>query len=247
MTEKLFVNSKAGKVCCNYNETPNCNSVVIISHGYLSNKNSRTGVALAEKMNAAGVSTLALDLYGHGESEGDIEHLTLSKAVENVRAVYAFAKSKNYKKIGLVGSSFSGAVSLIVASMLPFDVLSLKCPVFDYTKLWSDRLGHHGIEKWKMEGFVTLFEKKVRFGAFEDAKTYDMNSIGQSITAPTLVIHGDRDTTVPLSHPQGIIASIASKDKKLVIVKGADHFFISPLHFKQLVEESSEWLINYLK
>lgn len=244
--EKIFLDSNVGKVCCNYHHIENSKSIVIISHGFLSNKLSRTGVALAKELHKIGISTIALDMYGHGESEGTIEDLTVSKVVENTLAVYDFV-AKKYTKIGLVGSSFSGSVSVIVASKRNVSVISLKCPVFDYQKLWFDRLDEEGVTQWKQEGFVTLFEKRVNYEAYEDAKKYHMKEIAKKVTAPTLIIHGDRDVTVPLEQPQLLLNSIASKEKQLHIVKGADHFFVSPLHFKEMIETSFTWLCRYLQ
>ena len=247
MQEKLFIDSKAGKVCCVYTEIANSTSIVIISHGFLSNKSSRTGVALAEKLHQNGISIIALDLYGHGESEGNLEELTVSKAVDNVLEVYAFVTSKGYTKIGLVGSSFSGEVSLLVATKRPITVLSLKCPVFDYAKLWEERIGIKGIEKWKKDGFVLLFEKRILYETYADAKKYDMKKLVPLIHASTLVIHGDKDATVPQSHPEEIINLISSKEKKLEIIHGADHFFYGPLHFKKMIEFNAMWLSKYLQ
>jgi hypothetical protein len=244
--EKIVLDSKTGAVCCSYTHIENSKSIVIISHGFLSNKSSRTGVALAQELHKAGISTIAFDFYGHGESEGDIEQLTLSKAVENVLAVYDFITSKGYKQVGLAGSSFSGAVSVIAATKRTFDVLSLKCPVFDYQKLWFDRLGENGLIQWKKEGFVTLFEKRVSYETYEDAARYAMPFVARCVSAPTLVIHGDKDITVSLIQAENLIASLASTDKRLMIIHGAVHFFVSPLHFKQMVKLSAEWLILHL-
>ena len=260
MPDRIFLDSASGKVCCLYNHVEGSNAIVIIGHGFLSDKNSRTGFELYKKLGEAGISTLRIDLYGHGESEGDIEYLTVSKAVENVIAAYDFANEKGYsqsvnrssqsngsgyKKFGLVGSSFSGIVSLIAATKRKFDVLSLKCPVFDYQALWADRLGKEGLEKWKKEGFTPIFSKKVHFSAFEDASTYNMKEIASKITCPVLVIHGDQDTTVHVSHAEDIIKYVKG-EKKLVIIKGADHFFKDEIHFQQLINESMGWLKRHL-
>ena len=245
MQEKIFVPSEAGSVCCFYDKIPSSSSVVIISHGYTSSKSSRTAIALSERLNDAGISTIRPDLYGHGESEGDITYLTIEKAVKNLVAVYDYVKS-GYKKIALVGSSFSWMVSLITATKRPLATLVLKCPVFEYKKLFDDRLAKEGIEKWKKEKFIETFGKKVSFEAYENASGYDMKKIASAIKIPVLVIHGDRDTTVPIAQPESLI-SLLKSEKEFVIIKGADHFFYGANHFNKMIETSFVWLINHLK
>ena len=239
--QKIFLDSESGKTCCNFEHVTASTSCVIILHGYLSDKTSRTGTELALRLNQAGISTIAVDLYGHGESEGDIEHLTLSKAIANSLAVHDFIKKEGFIKIGLVGSSFSGLVSLVVATKRPITVLSLKCPAFDYSRLWRDRLGEDGLKKWKELAFIEPFDRKMHYEMYDDSLLYDPHKIAAKISIPTLVIHGDKDVTVPSFHAQELISSVKG-EKRLVLIKGADHFFKDKNHFEEMVSTSFEWL-----
>ena len=243
--QKKILDSKSGRVSCLHNHIEGSSSVVILAHGYLSDKESRTNTELSKRLNKAGISTISFDMYGHGESEGDIERLTITKAVENVVAVYDYAKSQGYQKIGLSGSSFTGIVSLIAATKRDFAALSLKCPVFDSKRLWDRRHGKKGIERWRKKGYLVQFGKKWSYEGYEDASRYKMDEIAKSITTPTLAIHGDKDKTVPISHAKAIISHV-SDEKKLVVVKGADHFFRNPAHFEQMIRASFEWLTFHL-
>jgi len=239
----MFLDSKYGKVSINHKDMES-DSVVILGHGYLSNKNSRTGEALSKCINENGISTITYDIYGHGESEGDIEHLTVSKAVESLLSVYDFAQS-NYKKIGLVGSSFTGSVSLICASQKNPDVIALKCPVFSSNELWDWRLNESGLAKWKKEGYLKLFSKRWSYEVYEDAKKYNMREITSKVTSPTLVVHGDQDVTVPMSHAENIAFSVKG-EKRLVVIEGADHFFKEEKQFSIVVDTMCSWLCDYL-
>ncbi len=240
-----FIQSDSGKVAYDFNEVNDSDRLVILTHGFKSSKASRTCTALSEKLNKFGIPTLSFDLYGHGESEGDIEHLTISKAVDNAIAVYDFAKSSGYKRIGFSCSSFSGMVGLILASKRDVRALSLKCPVFDYRKLWDSRIGKKGLEQWEKDNFIEIFKTRVSFAAYKDAKRYDMRKIAKSITVPTIVIHGDRDVTVPLAQAEELI-SLLSGEKKFIKVHGADHFFLLPEHFEKMISESFEWFSRHL-
>jgi pimeloyl-ACP methyl ester carboxylesterase len=239
------IESKSGKVAFIHDKVDD-EAVVILGHGYLSNKKSRTNTALSERLNKAGISTISYDMYGHGESEGDIVLLSISKVVDNLLAVYDYAKGQGYSKIGLSGSSYTGIVSLIAASKRDFTALSLKCPVFDSKRLWDSRHGPEGIQKWKEDGYIDAFGNRWHYGAYEDASSYDMEDVASRITAPVLVIHGDRDVTVPLQHATDIVKHVKGENE-LVIVQGADHFFKDEAHFKTRISKSFEWLSKHLK
>jgi len=45
----------------------------------------------------------------------------------------------------------------------------------------------------------------------------------QSITLPALIIHGEQDSLIPLSHATELHNSIGSVEKRLVVIPGADH------------------------
>lgn len=243
--EEIFLESGSGRVCCAV-EKKGGDSVAILGHGYISNKESRTNTELARRLNDAGISTISFDMFGHGKSDGQIENLTISKVVDNVISVYDFAKSEGFQKIGISGSSFTGNVSLISATKRDFDVIALKCPVFDSKALWKARLGEQGIAAWRENGFIEPFGKRWNYGAYEDASGYDMISVAKSIGCPVLVVHGNNDTTVPIEHGENIIKNVSSEEKKFEAIDGADHFFRNQDHFRQMVGLSFDWIKRYL-
>lgn len=243
---KLFLESEYGKVCCSYNSVEDSNSVVILGHGYASSKESRTNKALEERLNLSKISTISYDVYGHGESKGKLEDLTITKAVNSLLAAYQFAKNKDYKNIGLSGSSFTGIVSLIASTKARFSVLALKCPVFDSKKLWDSRLSADEIEQWKTDGHIVRFKNKMSFELYKDASQYDMNKVAASISIPTLVVHGDSDNTVPLSQAKELVDNL-SGEKKLIIIKEADHFFKNQENFEEMVDHITEWFVSHMQ
>jgi len=242
---KTFVDSESGKVCCQVDEADG-DSVALLTHGYLSNKLSRTNSALIPLLNEKGISTIAFDLYGHGESEGNIEHLTVSRCVDGALAVYDFARGRGYRKIALAASSFSGPLALISATKREFCALALRCPVFDGKKLWDSRLGPKGLAEWKSKKFISPFGRPWHFEVYEDESKYDMPAIAGKVCAPSIVIHGDRDVTVPISQAESLVSSLKC-EKKFVVVRGADHFFNEKKHFAEMLDQTSGWLIKFCK
>src|SRR4030042_416088 len=92
---------------------------VIASHGLLSSKNSEKYIALGERLSQEGIAMLRFDFRGIGESEGSIENDTVSRRILDLGSAIDFVKSNPDlgNRIGLLGSSLGGYISLIKASM----------------------------------------------------------------------------------------------------------------------------------
>jgi len=96
-------------------ENPPC---VIASHGLLSSKDSEKYIALGERMSGEGMAMLRFDFRGIGESEGSEEDNTVSKKIADLNAAIDFVKTYPGlgARLGLIGSSLGGFLSLIEAS-----------------------------------------------------------------------------------------------------------------------------------
>jgi fermentation-respiration switch protein FrsA (DUF1100 family) len=64
----------------------------------------------------------------------------------------------------------------------------------------------------------------------------------RSISTPTLIIHGERDTGVPLKEGKELYENSAAKDKKLVIIPNADHNDLMIVGKKQYFEAIEEFV-----
>ncbi|MFH1683045.1 MAG: alpha/beta hydrolase [Candidatus Woesearchaeota archaeon] len=223
---------------------------IILCHGFQSSKESTTNLELEVRLHQKEISTFRFDFYGHGESEGKFADITVSKAVDNLFQAINHLQKKGYRKIGLVGSSFGGLVSLVAASKSKgLFVLALKCPV-------SERLGelvaedtHQDIEEWKRKGFIERTNQqgeteKLNYSFYKDAKRYADSKDYKNIKIPTLIIHGDKDITVPLE--QSIKTAKIVPHCRLEIIKGADHSFkTDPQHFQKMISLISEFIISH--
>src|SRR3989338_2371510 len=163
MEEQLyFKNSKGIKLNGILSSpTPNANTpVIILVHGFTSNKNTKGWLLLTELLNKENIATFRIDLFAHGESEGNFEDLTITEAVDDILHSIEFLKSKGCKKIGLVGSSFGGMASIMTASQTKdLFMLGLKSPVSDYEEVWTERRTLSEIKKWK-EKNTTEYKNK---------------------------------------------------------------------------------------
>lgn len=243
MEEKLFFYDSRGNRLCGILSNPandKLKSIIILCHGFSSNKESKTYTTLQKALNQKNVSTFRFDFYGHGESEGKFEDTTISLAVDAVLQAVKFLKEENYSKIGLVGGSFGGMASLIVASQSEdLFILALKAPVSDYLGKLVAQKSQQEIKDWEEKGFIYYLsgkqgKLKLNYSFFEDAKKYENYYRSyKKIKIPVLIVHGDEDTTVPLKQSRKTCSVIP--DCRLEVIEGADHFFKEPAQFERVI------------
>jgi esterase/lipase len=80
-------------------------------------------------------------------------------------------------------------------------------------------------------------------GYLEEARDY--TEILTEIKVPTLILHGKEDEDIPENFAKRDFLKVGSKEKKLKIIKGADHHFESHLGRQKLIALSIEWFKNY--
>ena len=94
---------------------------VICSHGYKSHRNSEKYFQIGHRFPLEGIAVFRFDHRGalSGESDGEFEHTTLSRRVEDLlAAMYALSKVREIdsRRLGLLGSSLGGMDVLIAES-----------------------------------------------------------------------------------------------------------------------------------
>lgn len=228
-------------------------SVVILSHGYSSSKESRIYRELQEEFNDRGIGTLRYDYYGHGPGYGHAsgygasKEVTLTKTVESLNAMIAYVRERDYG-IGLLGSSFGGLISLVVACQDPeIKALALKSPVTEPIKFWRDRIGVEGIEQWKRDGTMHYEQLPEDFDLdydfWEDLQSYDTLESARDLSCPTLIAHGDSDSFVPIEQSQAL-ANVLGKE--VTVVEGANHAYSDPGHYDAIKRLMIEFLSEEL-
>jgi len=253
MKEKLFFKNSKGNRLCGILSNPMSDkesSIIILCHGFTTGKEGNTYVRLEKMLNEKGISTFRFDFFGHGESEGNFEEITTSEAVDDILNAIQFLKASGYRKIGLVGSSFGGLASMVAASNTnDLYVLALKSPVSDYSSLFDAQHDKQEIEleTWKEKGFVYFTngngrERKLNYSFFEDAKKIRGYESAKNIELPTLIVHGDKDETVPVEQSKRTANLI--ENCRLELIEGADHRYTDPEHFGRMLHLISEYIIN---
>jgi uncharacterized protein len=225
--------------------------MAVLCHGFLSSKSSSTNKALTRLLIDQGIGTFCFDFFGQGESEGPFEQITTSLGVEQAQAAIDLVKQKGYRRIGLMGSSFGGLVSILTASQrTDLSCLALKCPVVDFAEELRLEFGDEEISRWKATDTIPTIMSgpdriRLRYTFYEDALHQIAYDPARSINAPTIIVQGDKDEHVPLHQSQQLYDALRVK-KHLEMLPGADHQFTKGEDFTRMTSLIAEWLIQHL-
>jgi len=192
---------------------------------------------LAEK----GYRVLIFDSRGRGESEGEFIETTLTTNIDDLKSVINFLNSP----VILVGQSFGGTTAICVAAIDK----KIKCLV--------TRAAAYNLDEWtngkrlaeaKKKGYTIGSEpwKKYTLELFEDMRRHKVLDVAKKVKVPWLILHGDKDTNVPLHHAKDFYAA-AKCEKKLAIIKGADHSFSSKEADSEVFALIVDWLKRMMK
>ena len=92
----------------------------LVLHGFGSNRNSSNVMAPSKVLNSLGYVTLAFDMRGCGESEGELGRVICLEQVEDTRnalSVLANHPAIESARVAVIGSSFGGAVAVYAAGV----------------------------------------------------------------------------------------------------------------------------------
>jgi dipeptidyl aminopeptidase/acylaminoacyl peptidase len=178
------------------------------------------------------MAMLRFDFRGIGESEGQEEDNTISKKVADLNAGIDFIRTYPGlgNRIGLIGSSLGGFLSLMRASMDK----EIKAVVIWATPLHLDDLGSRKEEDYPLPPEVF----------FEDLLKHRLLPLLPKVSN-CLAIHGEKDELVPLDQALGIFYNL-NVPKEIHVIGGADHRLTDPAHRRRAIELSVDWFKKYL-
>jgi hypothetical protein len=257
--EKVFFKNKKGKKIVGILHTPKKEHIhhkipcVIICHGFTGFKEETWIVNLAKELEDHYIASLRCDFTNSGESEGSWEGLKTSEEIEDLKSMIDYVENINFvdkDKIGVAGHSLGGLVSIVTASQDPrIKVLVTLSPLDDPND--KPILKVNDMEKWKQAGYhifknIKYIKIKIKYEFFKDLKKFNTSKNVKKVKVPLLILHGDKDAMVPLSHGENIYKN-ANEPKLLRVIEGANHLFSGKAILALTVKYAVDWFAKYLK
>ena len=204
---------------------------VVFSHCFTCNKDLKAIVRISRALADAGIAVLRFDMTGLGGSDGDFSETNFSTNVADLKAAIAFAGEQLAPVTALVGHSFGGAASLLVASEIPAvrALVTLAAP--SDTRHLAELLSQLNPEIERVgRGSVTIggIEWLIRREMLADFRIHDLPAAIARIRIPTLVFHSPVDATVGFDHALRIAGLVNGGSERptpvsLIAVHDSDH------------------------
>ncbi len=235
-------------------------SLIILVHGFTGSRNGPGNlfIELAEDLTSKGFNVLRFNFRFTTDDWNEFHKMTMEGEVSDLKLIIN-EMSKKYDKIGLVGESMGGSISILSYNE------KVKCLVLWYTALFrrETALSKRFLSKEKLQelektGFIrgkksNGQEYKVGKDFVKEIETIDIVPHAKKISCPTLLIHGDVDDIVPFSHSE-ILLTILKGPKKLEKIIGANHAWENEEYSNYNIEAqklaiklTTDWFNKWLK
>ena len=247
-TEDLTLEGSKGKLAAIL-QTPKVEKgkkvqMVIICHGFGSNKDRPLLRTIANHLQEAGIASIRFDFNGCGQSEGRFEDMTVLNEIEDAKKVIAYAQKLPWvSSISIVGHSQGGVVAGQLKKTIKSVALCAPAAVLRDDALRGATQGatydpHHIPE------YVDL-PRGLRMGHdyIATAQTLPIYETAKEYKGPALVIHGTWDVVVPYTYGERYHQGY--KNSQLILLPQVDHSFTSEEARIKTATEITEFIKKY--
>lgn len=181
--------------------------MVILMHGIFSSKDIVPIPALARALAKEGIASISFDFGGHWNSEGEMQNMTIANEIEDAMQVWKYARSLPYvSSIGLLGHSQGGVVAAMTAGLLaaqgesPAGLVLIAPGSVVQDACRNGRFFGAEFNPADPPEFVKCFGiMKLGREYILSTQELDIYGTAEAYTGPVRLIHGSKDTIVPLS------------------------------------------------
>ena len=215
---------------------------LVFLHGFMSDLTGKKPKAFFNFAKKYNLGFLALEYSGHGKSSGKFVNGNISKWSRDTKILIKKIVKKN--KIILIGSSMGAWISLNQFKFYKNQIKGFigigSAPEFLDYLMWN-KFSKKMKREIKKNGIINL-----KHGEYEYPITYQLIKNGRenkvlhkkiSLDIKVVMIHGSKDTSVPVNYSKKILKIFKTKRKKLVVVKNGDHSLSSSKWLKIIKKE----------
>lgn len=245
--------------------------VVVIVHGLMSHSGLYEWVA--DNLVSHDFAVYALDLHGHGKSEGEYYFTeTVDQYVDDVAKVVAIAKTREAGlPVFVLGHSAGGVVSCEYALGHQKDIAGLVCesfahevPASDFTLGLLKGLSHFAphlhvfrlkdadfsrdprfVEKMKADPLVHHIAYPTATVAALVRTDERLKNDFAKITLPVLIVHGTADKVTKPSGSTHFYEKAGSTDKTLKLYEGHYHDLLNDVDRDLVMADMTEWITSH--
>lgn len=203
---------------------------VLFIHGLGSHRRGEKARYFAGQFNAAGRSFAALDLRGHGDSDGSVRALTMTRLLADVSVAASWTAARSATgRTALIGASMGAAVAAWHAARQPMstEALVLLAPSLHFPASLARTLDAAALERWRATGVQrfssTWIDLEIGCDLLDDAARYAPAELCAQLATPALLMHGLHDTTISWEESAAFLRTGTRAPLDLLLVGDGDH------------------------
>ena len=200
----------------------------VFVHGLASNRRGEKALFFSEQFSARGWGFMSIDLRGHGEADGKLEEMTLTRCLEDLNVALAWLPQGVEPPV-LIGSSMGGAIAAwhSVTASAPLSPMVLLAPSVRFPGHFATSLTPDELQRWRQHGTRKLesqwIDIQLGYGLVEDGLRYPPEKLVQAFDHRALMIQGMQDDAVDWHHPAAFVEASPCRPLDLLLIKEGDH------------------------
>lgn len=207
---------------------------IVYFYGFRSDMNGEKVQFFQSLAEVDDLGFLTFDYSGHGQSSGQFEEGTITQWLEDSLIMIDHLTSG---PLIFIGSSMGGWLSLLAALHRPDRVVGLlgiaSAPDFTEELMWA-KFSHTQQDEVMGQGWTILPTEyndngwPITKNLIESGREHLLLNKAILLNIPVRLIHGLKDTTVPMTFSQKLMGLITSENITLTLVKSGDHRLSTP-------------------
>jgi len=215
---------------------------IVFLHGFMSDLEGKKPRSFLNFSKKNDLGFLALEYSGHGKSSGKFTDGNISKWSKETS--YLIKKIVKKNKIILIGSSMGAWIALNQILKFKKQVRGFigigSAPEFLENLMWK-KFSNKMKKEIIQNGIINLkhgdYEYPISYQLIKDGRKNKILHKKIHHDLKVVMVHGTKDTSVPVIYSKKVLKMFKSNKKKLVIIKKGDHSLSSPKSLKILKKE----------
>lgn len=198
-------------------------------HGFGSDQAGEKAEHFRRRALAAGFPFCSFDFQGHGASGGSLQDLTLTRNLDDLARVHDWLRERGHERLCLLGSSMGGGTALWYSALHPEPIVAGLhiAPALELEKGLLTWAGPERARVWEETGTI-LFQNEwvtcdLGWCLIEDLRAHPLEELVERYRTPTLLLQGQRDTSVSWRSVVDFAARCATDDVELHLFADGEH------------------------
>jgi hypothetical protein len=178
--------------------------LAVFMHGVTLDKDSMPLMELTGHLVPSDIAVLSFDFYGHGQTGGVWDNMSVSKWIEDAEAILDYVQGLSFiSEVFVVGHSQGGLTASIVAGKHPEQVkaMALYAPaavIEDIGK--TGDLPGHAFNPRNIPERVPFFAGYLSRNYFRSAQKLHVYETAEKFDGPVCILQGTSDQLVPITY-----------------------------------------------